>query len=157
MLSGEKARFDMRREVMANTKLSSGARLLFMWIDDMAAVHGDAYPSNRYLAEKLGFSEPSIKRFLRELRGAGYVRSWRRTNRSSVLTMGWQDPQVSRVILDLKGKAHGRSTQVSRVSFDLLIKNQGSLTKGVDLTQLTDEQLAALLDKAYERERKKQQ
>lgn len=87
----EKARFTMRRDVLIDTSLSAGARVLYAWLDDMAAFSGQAWPSNEALSKSLGFSERSIQRFLEELGAGGYIKKQQRRNKSTVHILTWKE------------------------------------------------------------------
>jgi GntR family transcriptional regulator len=107
----------MRRNVMKDKRLSAGARILWMWLDDMAAMRGETHPSNEYLATELSFSVRSVQRFLQELRAAGYIDTRQRANQSSTQTLGWVQRQAPTLALASKGERQKEPTRAPTVAF----------------------------------------
>jgi len=64
--------------VLRNTALSAGARLAYAVLLMYAWQEGSCFPGQERMAKDLGTSQRHLRRFLQELKDAGYV-DWRRT------------------------------------------------------------------------------
>lgn len=63
--------------VLRDTRLSAGARLSYAVLLMYAWQEGSCFPGQARMAKDLGVSERHLRRFLTELRAAGYV-SWQK-------------------------------------------------------------------------------
>jgi hypothetical protein len=70
-------RYQAREIVLHDEDISGGAKLLYFALDDYARDSGHCWPSQRTIS-KFGFPNRSLRRFMRELEGAGFVESRRR-------------------------------------------------------------------------------
>jgi hypothetical protein len=71
-------RFRRRELILCDSSISPKARIVFLLLDEVAREKGTAFPSQRTLADKTGFSERSVQRALAELRKAGSISVSRR-------------------------------------------------------------------------------
>ncbi len=59
--------------VRYNPKLTSRSVILYALLTSLAVADGEAYASNKYIADVLDVSEPTVKRLLRELEAERYI------------------------------------------------------------------------------------
>lgn len=86
----QQARFAHLNRVMYDVSIPLGARLLYWHLDSFARLDGRCYPKIPKLAALLGKSSRSVKDWLDELRGAGYVKTIRH-RRYLGFQLGWFD------------------------------------------------------------------
>ena len=63
----------IHEEVLASTELSNTSKLVYSYLSTMADKEGVCYPSQRYIAEKLGISAKTAQRGIRQLSEAGFI------------------------------------------------------------------------------------
>ena len=63
----------IHEEVLASTELSNTSKLVYSYLSTMADKDGVCYPSQRYIAEKLGISAKTAQRGIRQLSEAGFI------------------------------------------------------------------------------------
>ena len=66
-----------RMAVVCDTRLSPGARLLYVLLDDYAGTSGECWPGQETLATRLGASRRGVQEWIYELSGAGHLRTIR--------------------------------------------------------------------------------
>jgi hypothetical protein len=81
-------RCNYRMRVVYDTRLSPGARLLYVALDDHAGMKAEAWPKQELLATRLGMSLSRIEVWTAELKRSGYVVA-RKTARGNRYSMGW--------------------------------------------------------------------
>lgn len=60
--------------VRYDAKITAGAKLLYAEITSLADVRGYCWATNSYFQDLYGISEPTVQRYLRALKEAGYIR-----------------------------------------------------------------------------------
>ena len=83
-------RFIAREQVLLNSSISRGARLLYMAIDHMSGPSGQAWPLQSSVAGILGAERRMVRYWLKEL--TGYVTIIRRRG-ASVYRLKWAVPE----------------------------------------------------------------
>jgi hypothetical protein len=66
-IEAARARATARMAVVCDTRLSPGARLLYVLLDDYAGMAGECWPGQGTIAGKLGVSPRQVKRWLAEV------------------------------------------------------------------------------------------
>jgi len=89
-ITASKQRCDYRRQVVRDNRLSLGARLLYVELDDTAGLKADTWPHRETLAGRFAVSSRQIRRWLSELSAAAYIRR-RRTGRGDHYYPCWGD------------------------------------------------------------------
>jgi hypothetical protein len=128
----EKLRFEARVIVMRDVSLSCGARLVYSYLDDMAAFRGEAHPKQVTIARALGLSLRQVQRFCKELEGR-HITSERKLGTASTRALRWA---VGTVTPRAAARhATGGATNPPRAARDSLYE-PGSLNQGIE----TDEE-----------------
>lgn len=63
----------IHEEVLASTELSNTSKLVYSYLSTMADKEGVCYPSQKYIADKLGISAKTIQRSIRQLSETGFI------------------------------------------------------------------------------------
>jgi AraC-like DNA-binding protein len=85
--------------VLRDTRLSTGSRLAYAVLLMYAWQEGSCFPGQERMAQDLGTSERHLRRYLGELKAAGYI-AWRRTQTTNEYR-----------ILDVKSKLRRRKAR----------------------------------------------
>ena len=76
--------------LMKNKELSQGAKLCFARLSQYAGKDGNAYPSQKTLAQELGVCERTVRNYLKELITKKFIKSISRTT-SNAYVFIWNE------------------------------------------------------------------
>jgi hypothetical protein len=79
-----------RLRAATDTRLSLGARVLYVLLDDYAGMKAECWPHQKTAAERLGKSVRSVKRWIAELVQTGYI-TIRRTQCGNRYKLAWAE------------------------------------------------------------------
>lgn len=96
--SQSRARCAARLAVVTDRRLSNGAARLYVLLDDYAGMRAECWPHQRTAAERIGRSVRSVKRWIAELVGAGYI-AIRRTQTGNRYLLSWATVPESNALL----------------------------------------------------------
>lgn len=63
----------IHEEVLASTELSNTSKLVYSYLSTMADKEGVCYPSQRYIADKLGVTAKTVQRGIKQLSETGFI------------------------------------------------------------------------------------
>lgn len=136
----------MPNVVLFDDRLSSGAKLLYCYLNSLSAKDGTCYPKNKHLGEKFGISTRQVSRLLDELITTDYV----------MVRYADQDTQTGRRFLDLYFR--GGMTKMSRgVDKNVMggmtkmsaVTDANNITYKYNLNKEIDAETTASVDRIY--------
>jgi len=104
-------------EVLADKSLSAQAKLLYSLLLSHAWEKNEAFPGQKSLGERMGCSTKTVRKYIRELEAAGYLKKKRRgLNHTNLYTLNkWIPTDYERKKLPVKKKKRGNIKNGSKL------------------------------------------